>query len=181
MKILVLSPLYPPDIAQPAPYAKELAKRLRGAHTITVLTYGRLPEQVAGVSIFSVDKRSPLVVRLWRYTTTLMREVRKADVLYVQNGPSVELPLAVVSMFVRRPVIVHIGDMGAHEYAQKHTLRRVLERAITSRARAVVTDSPKTKPELLPLEEPPTIALAAYEESWQNHLKELDRFFTHAS
>src|SRR3989344_9051256 len=41
MKIVLATALYPPDIAPPAPYVKELATRLAANHEVTIVTYGR--------------------------------------------------------------------------------------------------------------------------------------------
>ena len=179
MKILVLSPLYPPDIAQPAPYVKEFLRRLSDTHALVALTYGRLPEKVGGVRIVAVDKNKPLLVRIVRYTTALWREGARADIIYAHNGPSVELPLAFVNFFLRRPLVLHLADVAAHEYAAKHFLRRTLERFVIARAYRIVNDMPTVKPEILPLQPAPREALAAYETSWQNHLRDLETVFTH--
>jgi len=171
MRIVVATPLYPPDIAQPAPYVKELVSRL--GKDAVVLTYGHLPEQVAGVDIVAIDKRFPLPVRLFLYTRALWRQLRTADVLYLQNGPSVELP-ALIALAVRRtPLVVHIADKAAHDFAHHHGLRRVLERMVFSRARAIVTNTPPLRPEILPLEAYPTTQLETWEQTWHNHLSEL--------
>ena len=174
MKIVLATPLYPPDIAEPAPYVKELARRLAPDHQVTVLAYGRLPEKVPGVTIVAIDKRRPLPVRLFLYTIALLRAARSADIVYTQNGPSVELPVAVVNFFLRRPLVARWGDEAAHTYAQKKFMRRTVERLAFGGAK-IVTGSPLPRPEILPFEPQPTDALAAWEESWQMHLRELTK------
>ena len=180
MKIVLATPLYPPDIAEPAPYVKELAKRLAPMHEITVATYGRLPEQVAGATVLTADKRALLPVRLARYTALLWRVARGADIVYIQNGPSVELPVAVLMVLMRRPLFMRLGDVAAHQYAQAHFVRRALERFVMRRVQ-VVAEAPPLKPEILPFENRPTAALAAWEESWDRHIEHLQRIFAHAS
>ena len=176
MKIVLATPLYPPDIAEPAPYVKELARRLAPDHQVTVLAYGRLPEKVPGVTIVAADKRHPLLVRLFLYTIALWRAARSADLIYAQNGPSIELPVAVVNFFLRRPLMARWGDEAAHAYAQKKFMRRTMERLAFGGAKTVM-DSPLPRPEILPLEPRPTAALAAWEESWQAHVRELTQQF----
>jgi hypothetical protein len=176
MRLVLVSPLYPPDVAWPAPYVKELAKRLAKEHIVTIVTYGHLPEQVPDVKIIAIDKRRPLILRLIAYVVALWRATRNADLVYAQNGPSVELPLAIVNFFLQRPLVMQWGDTPAHEYAQKHFSRRAIERAAFAHAK-VITDAPSAKPEILPLEPRPDAALAEWERSWNTHLQSLKKEF----
>ncbi len=180
MKIVLATPLYPPDIAEPAPYVKELAKRLSQKHEITIVAYGRLPEEVQGVRIIAVDKRRPLVLRLFRYTFALWSALRKADVIYAQNGASVELPVAIIVFFTRRPLVIGLGDRAAHEVAKKNFIRRTIERFAMKKAWSIVTDMPLERPEILPFGSRPDEALAAYETSWRTHLHNLEKTFADA-
>jgi hypothetical protein len=83
MRILLASPLYPPDIAEPAPYVKELALRLSASHSVTVLTYGKHPETIERVRMHSVDKSTPRLVRLKAYTRALGAGLASAAVVFV--------------------------------------------------------------------------------------------------
>lgn len=177
MRLVICTPLYPPDIAEPAPYVKELAKRLAKECAVTIVTYGRLPEQVEGVQIVAVDKRRSLLPRLFSYTRALWSAARDADCIYLQNGPSVELPAALVLTFLRKKLVVHIGDRAAHEYAQKKFWRRALESWTFGKAEKIITESPLPRPEILPLEERPDTALAQWEQSWTEHIAILKKVF----
>ncbi|MDP3957995.1 MAG: glycosyltransferase [bacterium] len=180
MKIILATPLYPPDIAEPAPYTKEVATRLGKRHEVTTIAYGRLPEKTPGVKIISVDKRTPLPIRLVVYSFALWRAARRADVIYAQNGPSVELPVGIVARITGVPLIVRVGDELAHQYAQKKTLRRFIERFAFGRAAQFITDTPQVRPEMSPLEPRPDEAFKKYERSWDAHLQVLDDSFRHA-
>ncbi len=179
MKILIATPLYPPDTAPTARYVKELARRLSESYTVTVLTYGRLPEQIQGVRIIEIDKRRPLPVRLFLFTIALLKEVRRADVVYAENGPSVEIPAGLVMRLVERPLVLHWGDAAAHEYARKHFWRRLIEQIVTSCAQVVLSDRPHNRPEIIPFESRPTLELEKYEASWTAHMKTLDEIIRH--
>ena len=180
MKIVIVSPLYPPDIAQPAPYVKELGSRLSGSHEIVVVTYGSLPELVRGVHIVTVPKHTPLFMRLFSFTRALMREAKDADVIYLQNGASAELPAGIVARLTRTPLVAHIVDAQAHENAARHPLLGFIEHFAIAPARAIVEDMPMERPEILPLEAYPKEAFLAYEKSWDTHTKKLEQIFSHA-
>lgn len=181
MKIVLLSSLYPPDIAEPAPYVKELAKRLSVEHEVIVVVYSNFPEKINGVRIVAVSKRRPLLIRLVVYFFALLRATRGADILYAENGASVELPAGVAAFFLRRPLVIRIGDTAAHERAKNRPFLRAIERFAFARARAVVGYEPLVKPEILPFEPYPDAALSSYEEEWKRHIETLEKIFTHGA
>lgn len=119
MKILILTPLFPPDTGDPSSYVKELARRLSSDHSVTVLLYGHLPEAVPGATLHAVDKRAPLPLRLIAFTVALLNELRGADRILVNNGPSTELPFLLVSPFIRAKTILLESDQLATTAATK--------------------------------------------------------------
>jgi len=181
MRIVLATPLYPPEIAEPAPYIKELAKHLARLHDVTIVAYARLPEKVPGVSIISVDKRQPLLLRLFSYFFALLRAARGANIIYVMNGASVELPAALVALFTGRPLVFHVGDTVAHERAKQSRMLQFIERFAFSCAKCVLNDSPDARPEIIPLEPFPAEKMTAYEQSWDAHLRVLDETFNHVA
>lgn len=180
MNIVLATTLYPPDIEEPAPYTKELARRLAGrGNMVTVVTYGRIPEALPGVTVVTVNKRRPLPVRLVAYTYALWRAAKNADVVYAQNGASVELPLVILS-FKKTNTVLHIGDARALEHTKTNALLRAIHRLAAQRAHAVVNDRPLPRPEVLPFDPPNLIADQVYRRSWENHLENLLKYFDHA-
>jgi hypothetical protein len=200
MKILIATPLYPPDIAGHAPYVKELATRLRSMHNVTILAYNHIPEKIDGVTILPVEKNQPLVRRLFQYTHLLLQEAKRADVVYVQNGPSTEFPLSMVAPFVHAPFVLRLGDETALCHAQHEKFHALLLRIALHSTRAIVTHRessaytptyarsiqkkvhdltrPHARPEILPFSEFPTHLMDTYEASWNAHITELIHLFT---
>jgi hypothetical protein len=144
---------------------------------VTVVTYGKLPEQVAGVAIIAVPKNRMLVARLFDYTFVLLKAARNADVVYAQNGASVELPAALVALLTRRPLIMGLSDTAAHERAKKSGALGMLERFALGRAKYIVTDLPLERPEILPFGLNPEEEMQEYEASWRAHLTRLENLF----
>ena len=180
MKIVLATPLYPPDIAAPAPYVKELARRLSARHEVTIVAYAHLPEQVPGVRIVAVRKRRMLLVRLFFYTLALWRAARNADILYIQNGASVELPAGAVKLFLSVPFFIRIGDSSAHARAAESMFLGFIERFARRFSSGVLVDMLPQRPEILPFEPRPAEKLASYEEAWREHLHALENKFAHA-
>jgi len=179
MKIVIATPLYPPEIAEPAPYVKELTQRLAKKHQINIVIYGHLPEKVPGVSFICVDKRLPLPLRLLYFTIVLWKATLKADIIYAENGASVELPAGVVALFTRRPLIVHIGDPAASQKAKKNLLFKYIKRFAMIKTRQIIKDNPLPRPEIIPFAPKPQAELDKYEKSWDTHIKVLENIFAH--
>ena len=181
MKILLVTPLYPPDIDQTALYVKELATRLSVRNEagalidVTIATYGSHPEKVPGVKILTSSKNRPVLVRIFLFTLLLIRPMLVVDVIIFENGASVELPVSILSFLIRKRYIFHISDERAHVAVstQVKSVRRKIEQLAQNRASIVITDMPFPRPEILPLEPYPATEFTAYEESWRAHLKEL--------
>lgn len=179
MKIAIVTPLFPPDVAKPAHYIKELAKRLGERHRVTVVAYGHLPEDVSGVSFVCVDKRRPAIIRLLNFFFALWRVARHIDLMYVQNGASVELPVIFVALFTRRPFIIHMGDTASRERAKRSKLLKYIEKFAMRQARAIINETPIPKPELLPLEPCPQKELDDYRASWNAHIRSVENILAH--
>lgn len=180
MKIVLATPLYPPDIAESAAYVKELATRLRKEHDVTIVAYAHIPERVPGVAIVTVEKRQPLPLRLTAYFGALWRASRGADILFVENGASVELPAALVSLFRGQQLTMHLGDIPAYNRSEKKLTLRMIGHFARARSHAVIAESPLERPEILPFVPLPTEAQATYEASWGAHLATLATAFTYA-
>ena len=136
MKIVLATPLYPPEIGGPATYTKELAERLRDAHDITIVAYASTSENITGVKLLTVSKRRPLGVRLPKFFWTLMRASRGADVIYVQNAVAAGLPAVIVGKLLRIPVVLKfVGDESWERAAQLRQTTKHLEEFLASQRR----------------------------------------------
>lgn len=175
MKILIVSALYPPDVEDPAPYIKELATRLRTEHTVSVLTYGTLPEQIAHVEINAVSKNIPAVMRLAIFTKKLFVLSRRTDVVLLQNAPSTEFPALFASLIYRSKFRLHISDQKIIYRGWRAFIHRLISIVVNY---DTITSLPLAKPEIHPLNPFPTEAFAAYEQSWQDHLRMLRTHFS---
>ncbi len=198
MRILLVTPLYPPDIAELAPYVKELATRLTPTHTVTVLTYGHLPEMIAGVTINTIEKSSILPIRLFRFLIALKRHAKCTDIIYTQNGPSVELPILLLSFISHIPLYLRIGDRVSLKNSLRNTVLKKLLMHTMRRARTVFIHQsddgadalaetcshiesilrPDSRPEILPFADFPKEACARFEKSWDTHVTELTTHFS---
>jgi glycosyltransferase involved in cell wall biosynthesis len=111
MKIIIATPLYQPEIAEPAPYVKKLAENLKNDHKITVIAYTNNKEEIPGTRLIAIQKNQPIVLRLIKYTFELSKASRDANVIYVPNGIASSLPAIIVSILNKTPIIIKFtGD-----------------------------------------------------------------------
>lgn len=191
MRILIVTPLYPPDIAPLALYVKEVAYRLSVSHKVTVLTYSAIPESVPEVRIIPIAKNMPSMFRMIHMTQALIREGKKTDYLYVQNGASLELPVCIASLFIRKKIVFYISDTTALARSRRSLLctfvfQRLLtiaENVCTSiphvfsspqYLKTLVFQAPLRRPEILPFAPYPKEAFLLYEKSWEDHIAILE-------
>ncbi len=171
MRIDIASPLYPPEVASAAVYAKELARRFARNHAVTVVAYAHLPEEVPGVRVVSIEKRQSRLRRLLAFRRVFDDAVSDADAVLAVNGASVELPILLAPPR-RLPLIYCVADTAAHERAG------LIERIAFARAEAVIKSIPPPRPEILPFAPEPTAARAAYEAAWTEHVRTLETLIT---
>lgn len=181
MKIVIATPLYPPDVAPSAQYVKELAKRLTAEkHSVIIIAYAHIPEKIPGAQIIAINKNRPMPLRVLAYFFALWRAARAADIIYAQNGPSVELPIALISLATRIPIVLGISDKNAHKRTCENMMQKFINNFVIKRARKTITEMPMEQPEILPFTTQSIYEQENYNLSWKNHIRDLIQFFNHA-
>lgn len=174
MKILILTPLFPPDVGDPAHYVKELCTRL--AHNgPTLLMYGYLPEAVDGVTMITVDKRQPLWKRLFSYSIALFKVSKDTDCIFINNAPSTELPALIISFFRKRKMILCESDSLAITAAESG-LYKIVNYLLKKRCKKIITlpsESVYKKPEILPFSTIEENVIKSHEDWWDAHVKQI--------
>ncbi len=128
MKIILATPVYPPEIGGPATYTKELAERLRSDHEIVIVAYASTSEIIPGTTLYIASKRRPLPLRFFKYLFDLFRASSGADVIYVQNAMASGLPAVLVGMLRGIPVVLKfVGDEAWERATQERRTKKQLE------------------------------------------------------
>lgn len=120
MKIIIATPIYPPEIGGPATYTKELVERIHDKHDVTVVAFTENQEAVPGSKLVAIAKQNKLPVRLWHFFVALKKEAKSADVIYVQNAMAAGLPAVLVGKLLNKPVILKFVGDEAWERATQH-------------------------------------------------------------
>lgn len=117
MKILITTPVFPPEIGGPATYTKELCKRLRDNHQITVVAFAGQPEPIERIELKTVALSVPLIIRQFIFLTKVVTSARKADLIYTQNAMAAGVPSVIAAKITKRPIILKFVGDGAWEKA----------------------------------------------------------------
>lgn len=123
MKILIATPLYPPDDGGPATRARqiEVAFPLQGVE-VSVVSFSHFRHYPKGISHL-------------RYAIALWRAARDADVIYALDPVSVGFPSAVVSRLTRTPLVVCIvGDYAWEQGTQRAGVKENLDEFVQKTA-----------------------------------------------
>ena len=116
MKVLVATPLYPPDIGGPATYAKILLEELPGKGIeVEVVKFSDVRHLLKGV------RHLVYFLRIWR-------ALRNADVILALDPVSVGLPACMAARVTRKPLVVKIvGDYAWEQGQQRFGVTQTLD------------------------------------------------------
>lgn len=119
MKLVIATPLYPPDIGGPATYAKTLEEEL-GKRGVTVI-----------VVSFHTVRHLPKGLSHLVYALKLFRALKGADVLLALDPASVGFPAALVSLIRNKKLVVKIvGDYAWEQGRQRFGVKDSLDEFI---------------------------------------------------
>lgn len=126
MRLLISTPLYPPESGGPATYVRILEERL--------------PAEGIEVAVvkFSTTKRYPKILRHAVYFYEVMKSLRHADAVVALDPVSVGLPSALAARFLRKPFFVKVvGDYAWEQGRQRFGVQSSLDEFVRERQRSV--------------------------------------------
>lgn len=97
MKIVLATPIYPPEIGGPSQYVKNLSER-----------FEKKGIQAEVVSYNSI-KKVPQPLRFIAYFLALLKSVKKAEIIYAFNLISCGLPAYCISTIFQKKFVVRLG------------------------------------------------------------------------
>lgn len=107
-KILISTPLFPPEIAYPASFSKKLGSHLsKYGHDIVIATFSDSPEKIENVKVLHVRKSLNLIYRMIKFYFLLFMEIPKTDLIILkQAGFSSFLTLLVSKVFRKKMILI---------------------------------------------------------------------------
>ena len=107
MRILLTTPIFPPEIGGPATYTHEVSGRLmKKGHQVRVVTFTDAELEAKDIEIIPVRLSYGLLGSLRRQLRlflTILRAARDMDLLYAQGAVVVGLSSLVVGKLLKKP------------------------------------------------------------------------------
>ncbi len=120
MKIVIATPVFPPELHADAQRLFGLATHLAKEHTVHVVTYGTSHVPTADVSVTCVDRHVPLRKRIRAFTKALIEACDGADVLYVHGSGIIGLSALRARRKRRVRLVIHVPHDAVWEYASRY-------------------------------------------------------------
>lgn len=123
MRVLIATPLYPPDPGGPATYVRTLEEALPGAGVDVMVVK------------FGLVRRFPKLLRHLIYFFMVLRSGKEADLILALDPVSVGLPAALAARFLKKPLVVKVvGDYAWEQGRQRFGLTDTLDQFATARS-----------------------------------------------
>jgi len=132
MKILITTPIFPPEIGGPAIYSREISRRLREkGHQVRVVAFTSSQPEADDLAVIPVKLSYGLwgsISRRVRLFFTILRAARDVDLIYSQGPVVVGLSSLIVGRLRRKPVVVKfVGDIAWENAVNGGRTSRLLE------------------------------------------------------
>ena len=131
MRIVIPTPIMPPQIGGPATYVSQLAREWGGEHEITVLTFTQHPTPIKGVRMVVIPVFLHRFGTLLRQTTLAIKLTRSAitaDVIYAQGPIVVGMASVIIGKIVNKPVFIKfVGDIAWEEAERRGVTNQDLQ------------------------------------------------------
>ena len=121
MKVLIVSPLFPPEIGGPSTYIVPLAKGLASkGHSVKIVTLAEEhPAEKFGLEVFSVLHGDAMPVRETRLLKSILSLGRDSDVVYALDVAAIGMQCVLAGKILGKPVVVRYAGDTAWEKARR--------------------------------------------------------------
>ena len=136
MKILLTTPIFPPEIGGPATYTYEVSRRLRQrGHDVRVVTFANTTPKAEDIEVIPVRLNYGLLGSLRRQIRlffTILRTARGMDLLYAQGAVVVGFCSLIVGKLLKKPVVIKfVGDVAWEQAVNTAKTTKLLEEFLT--------------------------------------------------
>jgi glycosyltransferase involved in cell wall biosynthesis len=118
MKILITSPIFPPDLGGPATYVPSLASFLAGrGHDVTVVAFCSDPAPAGWPFRVVSIPRCFMPLRYWKDFAAVWREAARADLVYINEHLALHVALA--ARLRGKPSVIRVCVDGTWEISHR--------------------------------------------------------------
>lgn len=106
MKILIVTPIFPPETRGPAIYTFELCQKIPSE----VITFTQRPTQIKNIKIISIPQFGGTLIRQGRLFLQVLAS--DCDLIYAQGADVVGFTSVLAGKIMRKPVVIKfVGDL----------------------------------------------------------------------
>lgn len=128
MKILIVTPIFPPRTGGPATYIWELSQRLKIKYELSIVCFSDNPKRLSGVDVTSIKNTGFL---LWRQLNLFFQVIiigSKVDLIYIQGGLVVGFASTIGAWLTgKRTIMKFVGDEVWEDARMKKKTKKQLE------------------------------------------------------
>lgn len=111
MKLLIVTPIFPPRTGGPSTYVWDIVSRLKAEHDITIICFSPQPKQLPGATIISIPETGSSLSRQIKLAVAVVRYGWTADTIYIQGALVVGFTTAIIAWLMRkRSLLRFVGD-----------------------------------------------------------------------
>lgn len=157
MKILITTPLFPPELHHPAHFSKNLATHLSRHHTVDLLVYSDNPESLLVGKVINIPKKKNLFLKIPIFIKKSYDVLKNADVVILNQAGFFSLLAFLLAKLLSKKIIVKMKEDESGEkkkqfgknYTQlKLRLIDAMQKFILKRANTIFFDHEDLKYEL---------------------------------
>lgn len=127
MNLLIVSPIYPPEIGGPASYVSGLVDRLKEHHRVKIVTFAESNINNGG-KVYRVPVSGGMLLRQLRLLLQIFKLAQKNQVIYAQGTIVVGIASLIVSRARRIPLVIKfVGDEVWEARVEAGTTKETLE------------------------------------------------------
>lgn len=129
MKILIVTPVYPPEIGGPATYSALVARELRRrGNSVEIIALSDDAVAMDDTTTHFLPKKGSKTLRQARLTALIARKARRFDVVFGLDIAVVGLAAVMASKLVRKPCVIrYVGDVAWERSARDGLTSKNLE------------------------------------------------------
>lgn len=110
-RLLIITPIFPPESGGPATYVWSLLPRLARYASVTVICYSAAPSLPKSARIISINPHQPFILRQLRLGWSIFYHALSTDTLYAQGPLVVGLMSTLIGRLLgKRVVLKYVGD-----------------------------------------------------------------------
>jgi hypothetical protein len=121
MKVLISTPLFPPEKHYPAYFAKSFAENLKKNIPVSMLIYGEHPEEVLGVDLKTIKKNNHFLKKFYNILSTF-NFIKKHEVIVLTQAGFFSFSVFLLAKILRKKVFLKIKEDESEERKRQFKL-----------------------------------------------------------